>query len=345
MAEIQTRLERRHHARHHARPIGLRIPLAQREPPLESDYLLHGLRVRSSIGLCARETVLSSAPDVSITSGAPRVIVGEPPRGRIIAELNLNGTGYAVAQHAAGYTIRFYATCEAIIDPALEHIRVHRAQSCSEELVGLLLEGPVLSTLLTLKGHAVLHASAIQLGGRSFAFIGPSGRGKSTLAAALCRVGARLISDDTLRCDVQGDRIVCFPATRSLRLRPTATLLATAEAPTYITVDGRLGLSPALVDDGTHTLNAVFVPKSAAPGEAFTIARLSGVNVMTQLAAGARVTCWLSSEMRSRQFSLLATLAQTLPVFALSTPRDIVFSEAGREELASALSTVKLQPR
>jgi len=286
--------------------------------------------------------MLRSAPHVWVTSASPHAIEDQPPAGRVLAEINLQGAGYAVAQSDAGYTIRFYSTCEFTVDPALERVQVHRSPACSDELAALLLEGPVLSTLLTLKGHCVVHASAVQLGNRNLGFIGPSGHGKSTLAAALCNVGARLISDDALRCDTQDGRTVCFPATRHVRLRPAARPLAATETSCLLTVDGRLALSPNLAEQGTHPLHALFAPKCVDRGERLTTQRLSGVDVLTHLAASARIACWQSPEMRSKQFSMLAALARSVPVFSLATPRDAVFTATGRQELADALASVKL---
>lgn len=307
-------------------------------------YVTHGLCIESSIGLKAPRTTPVLRPDVYVTTGTQRSIPTEPASGKLLAKLELNGTGYATTQSDEGYTIRFYSTCEFFLDPALERIRVHRADSCPAELAALLLEGPVLSTLLTLKGHCVLHASAVRLGDLNLAFVGPSGRGKSTLAAALCQVGARLISDDALRCDLKELDAVCFPGARYVRLRPAASSLVGDAAAAFVTVDGRLALGPDPVPEGAYQLHAVFTPRVVPADEPLSTARLSGSSVLAQLAAGARVASWVSPEMRSKQFSLLAALARRVPVLALSTPRGTVFSEPGRRRLASTLAALRLAP-
>lgn len=51
---------------------------------------------------------------------------------------------------------------------------------------------------LELTGVPVLHASAVSLGDRAVAFIGPSGVGKSTLCAGLLRTGCHFLADDGL---------------------------------------------------------------------------------------------------------------------------------------------------
>lgn len=66
-------------------------------------------------------------------------------------------------------------------------------QSCSIAGWHIRQLAPIASSAL---GHLVLHASSADLDGRSVLFVGESGRGKSTLAAAFDRCGYRLLSDD-----------------------------------------------------------------------------------------------------------------------------------------------------
>jgi hypothetical protein len=58
--------------------------------------------------------------------------------------------------------------------------------------------GPGIGILLYQKGHLVLHGSAAIINGRAVAFLGHSGDGKSTLAAALYLEGHQFITEDIL---------------------------------------------------------------------------------------------------------------------------------------------------
>ncbi len=62
--------------------------------------------------------------------------------------------------------------------------------------------GGVKLLLRQLNGKLALHASAVELAGRALVLAGPSGRGKSTLAAALCKHGAKLVADDAVAIDL-----------------------------------------------------------------------------------------------------------------------------------------------
>ena len=58
--------------------------------------------------------------------------------------------------------------------------------------------GRVMALAAHADGHLTLHASAVSIGGSVVALVGPKHAGKSTLALALVRKGARLVTDDTL---------------------------------------------------------------------------------------------------------------------------------------------------
>lgn len=57
--------------------------------------------------------------------------------------------------------------------------------------------GPLLALALHLRGAVLIHASAVEVGGRAILFAGQSGSGKSTTAAMLHGRGHRVLADDT----------------------------------------------------------------------------------------------------------------------------------------------------
>lgn len=68
-----------------------------------------------------------------------------------------------------------------------------------------LVAGPGLRTAFRLQGDVVVHASAVAVDGRAAAFLGPSGRGKSTTAAACHAAGHDVLADDAIPIRVRGD--------------------------------------------------------------------------------------------------------------------------------------------
>lgn len=64
----------------------------------------------------------------------------------------------------------------------------------------------------------VFHGSAVEVGGGAAAFLGESGRGKSTLAAAFAVRGAGFLTDDGLLVEPTGGQLLAHPSHPSVRL-------------------------------------------------------------------------------------------------------------------------------
>jgi hypothetical protein len=109
---------------------------------------------------------------------------------------------------------------------------------------------------LEARGVTVLHASAVALGGRVVAFVGPSGVGKSTLCAELVRAGGGFVADDGLALEEDaagGWR--CLPGPPWLRLWPSA-------------LEGRLGVAAAELPRVHQALDKRRLPAVGEPAAA-----------------------------------------------------------------------------
>lgn len=95
--------------------------------------------------------------------------------------------------------------------------------------IDLWLNGTVYAAVAALNGLVPLHASAVAHDGRVFAFTGPPGAGKSTIAAALGHEGFPLFCDDTLLLDPDdGEALICLPGHKRLKLWDEGLALAAA---------------------------------------------------------------------------------------------------------------------
>src|SRR5574340_1151913 len=92
------------------------------------------------------------------------------------------------------------------------------APAGGEQTVEHLYLNQVLPLALSMQGKLVFHASAVEIGEVAVAFMGESGKGKSTLAASFATHGYRFLTDDGLviEAEDEGHRIV--PSHPSLRL-------------------------------------------------------------------------------------------------------------------------------
>ncbi|HSK83236.1 MAG TPA: hypothetical protein VK902_07490 [Rubrobacter sp.] len=92
-----------------------------------------------------------------------------------------------------------------------------------ERVLRVCVLGPVLGALLYQRGLLALHASTVAVGREAVAFVGEKGMGKSTLAAALCARGHRLVADDiTAVWFDERDRPITYPGYPQLKLWPQA---------------------------------------------------------------------------------------------------------------------------
>ena len=85
------------------------------------------------------------------------------------------------------------------------------------------MRADLLGRVMALAAHAdgmlALHASAVSIDGHAIAFLGPKQAGKSTIAMALVRGGARLMSDDSLVLRFADDDVVlATPGVQRMRL-------------------------------------------------------------------------------------------------------------------------------
>jgi serine kinase of HPr protein (carbohydrate metabolism regulator) len=175
--------------------------------------------------------------------------------------------------------------------------------------------------LLSADGCPVLHASAVELEGRTLAIAGQAGAGKSTLAALLCSAGASLVTDDTLRVDPDAPDPICYRGTRSLRLRdPAAQLAEQIEGQVRTTADARTAVVPAPAGEPRLPLAAIVLPVPDRETDELRIDRLGDRQALLALLGCQRVVGWRAEEPIRAQFAASAALAAGVPVLRVTVP-------------------------
>ena len=118
---------------------------------------------------------------------------------------------------AGGYLLRFPGLADFVLTGTA--VVCHPHPDCAENSLRHLLLDQVIPRLWAHLGHLVLHASAVQLpDDRVIAFLGQSGWGKSTLAAAMQSRGCRLLGDDTIWLSAVEGGVRLVPGYTGLRL-------------------------------------------------------------------------------------------------------------------------------
>ena len=296
-------------------------------------------------GMVLRSEVVLDLPpaesgrwDVDVRWGGEVVSCDEPPPGDIIAEFVSGGTSwYSVGETESGYVLRFRECGEFVISPDLSEVVVHPRRDGRRELLPVLMAGTTSALLLALRGETVLHASAVAVDGAALAFVGQSGRGKSTVAALMCLGGAELVSDDLVTVD-PGPPVTCRGAGAPLRLRAAAAHLAAArpDRPSHTTVDQRLAFAAEPARAGSLPLAAIVVPSPSRTATALSLRRLSASDAVFTMVGYPRVHGWRSRDVLTRDFSTLSRVAGDVPVYDAIIPWGPPFDP----EVARALSSL-----
>ena len=192
------------------------------------------------------------------------------------------------------------------------------------------LLGPVLGFYLRLLGHVCLHASAVIIGGRSVAFVGPAGSGKSTLAAGFAALGETVLTEDVACLDGRDGAFGVRPGYPRIRLWDgSARLLPGAAAglprltPNWDKRYLALGDSEHPFGTEPTRLGAVFLLGERRPmAEPAAIHTLPGQDVLTRLVANTYGNYLLDPRLRAAEFDIVGRLAQSVPVRALALTDD-----------------------
>lgn len=190
------------------------------------------------------------------------------------------------------------------------------------------LLGRVLATAMHFSGQLVLHGSAVGVGRGVVAFLGPKGAGKSTLALALVRQGARLVTDDTLPL-AAGSECLAWPGVHSLRLRPDVAqprLVETTESG-LIGRDGKLTtdpLDPSRVLDVPAPLRAIYLVQPALSSDPERSAQrfdLDPVRATAAITGFAKIGVMLGKGEAETLLDRAAVVARLVPVYVLAVHR------------------------
>lgn len=93
-----------------------------------------------------------------------------------------------------------------------KEIEVSIFPGADPDTVRLFVLGTCMGVLLLQRRIFPIHGSAVVIGGRAYAFVGESGTGKSTLAAAFRQAGYQMVSDDVIAVKAMASAAIVYPA-------------------------------------------------------------------------------------------------------------------------------------
>ncbi len=132
----------------------------------------------------------------------------------------------------ADYLLRFTELADFQVSADGRSVRCWPAPDVSDETLRHLFLNQVQPLALSRQGSLVFHASAIEIGEQAIAFMGESGKGKSTLAASFATNGFRFLTDDGLVVEPTQGHWRITPSHPSIRLwEDSQEALLDAQAP------------------------------------------------------------------------------------------------------------------
>jgi hypothetical protein len=295
-------------------------PPARNGDPVAQNYRAFGLVIRSDIPLPELTPAEpGESPDITIVLAPLERPLPTREHGTVV-EFADNGDHYLAWPEVAAFQFR-----------GRDRVEVHPHPDASMAYLAFPLLGPIFGLLLHARGLLVLHASAIDIGGRAAIFVGDKLAGKSTTAAAFLRAGHRLLTDDLLAIDLSdagAPRIL--PAYGQLKLSDEASsaVLVRNSEPLPLVYPG--------FEKRQHRLTSHFQHDTIAPDRLYVLERggeqpatvaLQGIDALQAIMRFSYIVRFgkaaLPGKAEAEHMQLCARLARFTHVARLHIPADL----------------------
>ncbi len=228
--------------------------------------------------------------------------------------------GYSEATSEEAYF--FWEEVGAFLVRGGREIIVDPAPGVEERVLRLFILGPTLTVLLHQRGWLVLHGSAVAIDGGAVAFLGGSGWGKSTTAAALHARGHAIVADDVTAVRLDTDRPIVSPGFPRLKLWPEAAVTVGDDPRTLPRLHPELEKRARRVTEGFSSaslpLKRIYV---LAEGESQRIEPIQPQEALVELVRHSYVSRLRQAAEAPTHFLQCSRVVKTVPVLSLRRPR------------------------
>jgi hypothetical protein len=294
-------------------------------------YSAFGLRIQSNIEIPGFLRLSEELPaDVAVTFGnLPAWLEHSIPPDRdawhVSSELGRNGEPSSrvwKVGDGAYFRIFYDDATDCVVDRKGTNVWISwRAPNRVEDIVPY-LQGQVLGLVQRLRGTTCLHASSIVVGKNAIAIAGPAGFGKSSTAAAFLRMGYAVLADDVTPVYEEAGKFMVRPAHGRLWLYPdmVETLYGSSDAlPQFAPSWEKRYLDLNAAGPGQpgepKPLRAIYVlAERANEPDRPHVGEAGPHDTMLELLCNTYINHLLDPEMRSREFTLLSRLQQSVPL-------------------------------
>jgi hypothetical protein len=314
-------------------PVLERMPRASRDDldnlvtPKAHRFRVFGRVIESDLDL--PELVAADEPEAP--EWTLRIVETAPPLLDLVmlGERQLGPETYSLWRTPVGLRLQYSHAGVFDLSRDGKDIAWYRRQDALHELVRSIVLGPLLALSLELRGLLCLHGSAVAVDGHAVVFLGPKHHGKSTLATALTAAGASLVGDDLIAV-APGTPARVWPGVPSVRLWDDAVGVLPLDELCNSVVRGvkttASGFARRALVQGEVPLGALYILEPVMRRDGFTCSRtrLSSAAAAIGLAQQTKLADSLVGMVAAgTQLAAAAKLAATIPVWTLSTARDL----------------------
>jgi hypothetical protein len=272
-------------------------------------YRAYGLTVESDLEL--PELPASSSGSTALTILERRVDFEAPDTSKVICRAT--GKGELVVYSKGVGTALVRNGSEILIQPGA---------GVDPLTLRLFLLQQVMAMALWQRGLLVLHAGAVVIDGKAAAFVGASGQGKSTLVAALGRLGCPVLCDDVLAIEMGSGALMAQVGLTHLKLTEQARENVGVGTDAQTIPDRSNKKLCAMDGKATEAapLGAIFLLATGERVELLKVATARAVIELVRQSYGAELLPHLGKA--GNHFEQCAEIARTIPMYVLSRPRD-----------------------
>ena len=340
-------------------------------------YTAYGLLICSDLTL-PEVPHFTSQPLSSVEVQVPDVVIKvEPtPDGNAVSPTASHDFASVISERNSFCLIRqdvahlFWREAGHFQVKAGREILINPAPDADEPTLRCFLLGTVLAVLLHQRGFLMLHASAVALPDANgteaaVAFLGHSGQGKSTMAAAMHAAGARFLADDVIAVPTLAAPTLAVPASAATPVQLTAI---SPDAPLIYPSYPQMRLWPQSVEALGENAQALPLvanhaeKRARAVPQGFQLEPLP-LRVAYVLEEGPTPQCELLARQQAlmnlinhsycvralppadtgANFLQCAQLAKALPVYRLQRPRDLQQLFAGVQLVQTTMQAGNLK--
>lgn len=230
-----------------------------------------------------------------------------------------------------GYLLRFPRLADFHLCLSLQEVAARREPATPHDTFRHLLLDQVLPLIVASRDCLALHASVVAVAGGAMVFLGATGNGKSTLAAALGRRGHAVLSDDCCVVRRSGRGFEVLPTYPGVRLFGPSREFVFRDAPTRGRRVSHYSSKRRVIDAAATPrfsatpvpLRRVYVLANRHAGSHVSqveIARRSRRDSVVDLVGGTLFLDVTDPERALDAFDLAGDVAASLPVCSLTFP-------------------------